>query len=145
MRSRAVGMPSRRSLLLPGLGIIRSRTGSGANCRAFRSSRSRGRNPSSADEDRLRPQPVDPRRPLPSVAPDPGPRHHEDGRVTDEVEQVVEPAIRIIDRPLMQLGLDPQYPRLGQLTRPATARRYSPAISHPSSPFVANSLPPFAM
>jgi site-specific DNA recombinase len=58
-------------------------------------------------EDRLRPKPVDPRRPLPSIAPDPRPRHNEDGRVTHEVEQVVEPAIRIIDRPLMQLGLDP--------------------------------------
>jgi len=62
------------------------------------------------------PQPVHPRRPLPSVAPDPRPRHHEDGRVTHEVEQVIEPAIRIIDRPLVQLGLDPQYLRLGPFT-----------------------------
>src|SRR3954454_3554515 len=28
---------------------------------------------------------------------------------------------------------------------PATARRYSPTISHPSTPSAANSLPPFAM
>ena len=66
-------------------------------------------------EDRLRPKPVDPRRPFPPVAPDPSPRHDEDRRVTHEVEQVIEPAIRIIDRPLMQLDLDPQYLRLGQL------------------------------
>jgi hypothetical protein len=66
-------------------------------------------------EDRLRPKPVDPRRPLPPVAPDPSPRHDEDRRVTHEVEQVIEPTIRIIDRPSMQLDLDPQYLGLGQL------------------------------
>src|SRR5215217_7467612 len=65
-------------------------------------------------QDRLWPKPADPRRPLPPVAPDPRPRHNEDRRVTHEVEQVIEPAIRIIDRPLMQLDLDPQYLRLGQ-------------------------------
>src|SRR5664279_1644171 len=42
-------MPSLRRLLLPGLGIIRSRTGRGANARALRSSLSLGRNPSSAE------------------------------------------------------------------------------------------------
>ena len=96
-------------------------------------------------QDRLRPQPVDPRRPLPPVAPDPRPRHNEDGRVTHEVEQVIEPAIRIIDRPLMQLDLDPQYLRLGQLpVRPQHVgiHRRSPTL--PVS-LIANSLPPFAM
>ena len=42
-------------------------------------------------------------RPLPSVAPDPRPRNNEDCRVTHKVEQVIEPAIRIIDRPLCNL------------------------------------------
>jgi hypothetical protein len=50
---------------------------------------------------------------LPSVAPDPDPRHNEDGRVTDKVEQIIDPATGIIGRPLAQLGLDPQYLRLG--------------------------------
>ena len=67
-------------------------------------------------EHSIGPKPVYPCRPLPLVAPDPRPRHHEDGRVTHEVEQVIEPAIRIIDRPLVQFGLDPQYLRLGPLT-----------------------------
>ncbi len=48
-------------------------------------------------EDRLWAEPVDPRRSLPPVAPDPRKRRNEDGRAIDEVEQVVEPAIRIID------------------------------------------------
>ena len=68
-------MPSRRSLP-PGLGIIRSRTGSGANRRALRSSRSSARNASSpAARSTCRPSA---RRPRPSVrpccpAPDPTP------------------------------------------------------------------------
>ena len=48
-------------------------------------------------EDRLRPKPVDPRRPLPPITPDRRPRHDEDRRVTHKVEQVNKPAIRIID------------------------------------------------
>ena len=70
-------------------------------------------------------------RPLPSVAPDPRPRNNEDCRVTHKVEQVIEPAIRIIDRSLVQLGLDPQYLRLGPFSfRPQYVRihRRSPTL-----------------
>jgi len=48
VRSLAVGMPSLRRLALPGLGIIRSRTGIGVNNRALRSSRRTGKNHSAA-------------------------------------------------------------------------------------------------
>lgn len=91
VRSRAVGMPSRRSLALPGFGIIRSRTGRGLNCRDFRSCRSCGRNPPQRTGS-IRAAARRPHRPFPSVAPDPCPRRNEDGRVSHEVEQVVEPA-----------------------------------------------------
>jgi hypothetical protein len=94
-------------------------------------------------EDRLWPKPVDPRRPFPPVALDPRPRHDEDGRVTYEVEQVVEPAIRIIDRPLMQLiwirsTCDSASSRSGHSTSVFTGDL------PPSSLLIANSLPPFA-
>ena len=76
------------------------------------------------------------RRPPPPaslVAPDPRPRYGEDGRVTHEVEQVVEPAIKIIDRPLVQLGLDPQYLRLWPIPGPVT------------TPVFTNDLPPWSL
>ena len=50
-------------------------------------------------------------RPGTLVAPHPIPRHHQERGVVDEVEQIIEPAIRIVDRPTVQLGLDLQYPR----------------------------------
>jgi len=77
---------------------------------------------------------VHPRRPLAPITPDPRPRHDKDSRVTHEVEHIIEPATRIINRPLMQLGLDPQYPRLGLFgRRPQHARihRRSPALPFP--------------
>ena len=46
------------------------------------------------------------------VAPHPVPRDKQERRVGHEVEQVVEPAMRIIDSPTVQLGLNPQYPVL---------------------------------
>jgi hypothetical protein len=73
--------------------------------------------------------------PLPPVPPHPPPRHYQDGGVAHEVEQVIEPATRIIDRPLVQLGLDPQYLRLGRLDlwpQHARVHRRSPAIPAPS-------------
>ena len=45
---------------------------------------------------------------------------------------------------MVQLGLDPQYPRLGLLEASATARRCSPATSWPSSP-CCELAAPFAM
>jgi len=44
------------------------------------------------------------------VSPYPIPDHHKEVRIGHEVEQVVEPAMRIIARPTVQLGLDLQYP-----------------------------------
>src|SRR5690606_7523361 len=44
------------------------------------------------------------------VAPHPSPRHQQEGGVGDEVVQVIEPAMRVIAGPTVQLGLDLQYP-----------------------------------
>ena len=55
------------------------------------------------------------------------PRGHQERRVADEVEQVTEPAIRVLDRPAVQLGLHPPYrddrPNQGRAT---PRHRYSP-------------------
>ena len=51
------------------------------------------------------------------VAPHPIPGNQQEARVGDEVEQVIEPAMRIIAGPTMQFGLDLPYPSL----RPHTA------------------------
>ena len=108
-RSRTVGMPSRRNLPLA-LGIILSRTGWGWN--SLRRSPSR-----QVVEERLD-------APLLNVfdshAIDTGaaralvvshqlPSHDEEGRVADEVVEVVELAIVIFAGPTLQLGLHPQY------------------------------------
>src|SRR5215218_8960121 len=45
------------------------------------------------------------------VAPHPTPPNQQERRVTDEVEQITKPTGPILDRPSVQLGLDPQYPR----------------------------------
>jgi hypothetical protein len=58
-------------------------------------------------------RPVHPGRAGPSVAPHPLPGHRQDSRVIDQVVEVVEATFRILDGPLVQLGLDPQYPLLG--------------------------------
>ena len=78
--------------------------------------------------------PVHPGRASPSVAPDPRPGIHQDRRVIDEVVQIIEPTVGIVGRPLMQLGLDSQYSRLGQLgRRPRSVgiHRRPPAIPQP--------------
>ena len=54
---------------------------------------------------------VDPGGACTPVAPHPVPRHDQERRVIDEVEQVIEPTTRIGGRPLVQLRLHPQYPR----------------------------------
>jgi hypothetical protein len=47
------------------------------------------------------------------------PRGHQERRVADEVEQVTEPAIRVLDRPAVQLGLHPPYHDAGrEIIRP---------------------------
>jgi len=59
---------------------------------------------------------VDPSRSGSRVARDPGPRDQQRGRVTYEIEQVIEPATRFGHRPTVQFGLHPRYPyhRRGQ-------------------------------
>jgi hypothetical protein len=46
------------------------------------------------------------------VAPHPDPCNQQEPGVGDKVEQVVEPAMRIIGGPAVQFGLDLQYPAL---------------------------------
>ena len=129
-----VGIPRRRSLP-SALGIIRSRTGSGRKLRSFSEPRSAARNSSTPvrSRDGRRRAAVHPGRPCALVAPHPIPRHQQERGIGDEVEQVIEPAMRIIARPTVQLGLDLQYPALGPHTGPAPARRYSPATTSWSS------------
>jgi hypothetical protein len=47
------------------------------------------------------------------VVPHPIPGHQEKPGIGDKIEQIVEPAMRIITSPTVQLGLDLQYPDLG--------------------------------
>src|SRR5664280_1180512 len=46
----------------------------------------------------------------PAIAPHPTPCHQQHGGVDNEIEQIVEPASRILAGPSVQLRLDPQYP-----------------------------------
>src|SRR5215831_2769372 len=56
--------------------------------------------------------PVHPGRARALVAPHPVPGHQQEAGIGNEVEQVAEPAMRIITGPTVQLGLDLQYPAL---------------------------------
>src|SRR6266568_717448 len=49
------------------------------------------------------------------VSPYPVPCDQQERRITDKVEQIIEPAMRIITGPRVQLGLDLQYPPLGPI------------------------------
>jgi hypothetical protein len=66
-----------------------------------------------ADHDGARCHSIDASRPCPPIAPHPIPRNREEGGIGDQVEQVIEPTMRVADRPLVHLGLDLQYPPLG--------------------------------
>jgi hypothetical protein len=57
--------------------------------------------------------PVDPGGPGAPVAPDAIPRHPQESGIAYKAEQIVKPAARVLPRPLVQLGLDLQYPSLG--------------------------------
>jgi hypothetical protein len=116
-RSATVGIPSRR-LLPPGLGISRSRTGRGRNLWAFSSARRSARKPSSP-RTALTYRAVRPSTPaVRALVPlDPTPPNQQERRITDEVEQIIEPATGIVGCPMVQLGLDSQYPRLRLLGR----------------------------
>jgi hypothetical protein len=50
----------------------------------------------------------------PTVRSDPKPRDLQRDRVTDEVVEVLEPPVLIILSPLVELALDPEYPRLSR-------------------------------
>jgi hypothetical protein len=41
------------------------------------------------------------------------PRNQQERGISDEIEQIIEPAMRIITGPTVQLGLDLQYPAPG--------------------------------
>src|SRR5664279_5753251 len=106
-------IPRRRSLP-PALGIIRSRTGSGLKLRSFNEVRSSSRNsstPCTASTERAV-CPVHPGRAGTFVTPHPNPRHQKERGIGDEIEQIVEPAMRITTSPTVQLGLDLQHPQL---------------------------------
>src|ERR1039458_10490418 len=55
-----------------------------------------------AKDDGARNHSIDTGRACPLVPPDPTPRHDEEGRVIDEVEEAIETTTRITDRPLVQ-------------------------------------------
>ena len=73
-------------------------------------------------DDRSRRDPIDSGSSRALVCPHPAPRHNEKRRVIDEVEHVIERTARIGLRPLVQLRLHREYPRLGlQQVRPRNA------------------------
>jgi len=112
-RSATVGIPRLRTLPdPPGLGILRSRTGSGRNVAAFRWARRSSRNPGTphllldvGDREAIHASSAGA-----GVTRDPVKRHNQRRRVTHEVEQVVEPAARIGRRPTVKFGLHLRYP-----------------------------------
>ena len=79
------------------------------------------------------------------VALHPFPCHQQKAGIGDEVEQIIEPTIRIVVRPTVQLGLDLQYPLPGLQQAHAVVHSYSPAFSRYSSTSATDLLAPFAM
>src|SRR5918911_748575 len=59
--------------------------------------------------------PVHPGRACSLIAPHTIPGHQQETRIADKVVQIIEPAIGIIDRPPVQLGLDLPYPSLSPI------------------------------
>jgi hypothetical protein len=77
-------------------------------------------------------------RPSALVTPHPTPRHQQERRVIDEIEQIIEPTIRTIGRPPMQLGLHLQYPRRRLIEgrpRRADVHRRPPGLAVPALRF----------
>ena len=83
---------------------------------------------------------VHPSRARPGVAPHPIPRHKQKRGIGHQVEQIVEPPMRMLSCPTVQFGLDPQYP----VPRPDAVRsaRSSPATSWHSSSSLPACWPP---
>ncbi len=154
-RSVIVAIPSRRSLP-PAFGIIRSRTGNGRKLRSFNEVRSLVEELLDTDPRPRWTRAVRPSTPAVLAPLLPRTRSHATNRnagIGDEVEQVIEPAMRIITGPTVQLGLDLQYPTLSPQQGHLPVRRCSPATSSwhssirlltcwPPSPCVRLSRPP---
>ena len=86
------GRDTQPAQLAAAFGIIRSRTGNGTNSPAFRSSAARrGTPPRRGPPDGAGRHAVDPRGACTPVAPHPVPRHKQERRIIDEVEQIIEP------------------------------------------------------
>ena len=115
----------------PGLGIFRSRTGSGRNAPRLQAElvghpETRASRRSSSTSATVRPS--TPGVSASGVTRDPVERHEQRCRVVHEVEQVIEPAAGIGRRPTVKLGLHPRYPSRGPMRASRQARRrYSPA------------------
>jgi hypothetical protein len=95
--------------------------------------------------DEGRDHPVHPRGASSLVAPHPGPGHREEARVTDEVEQIIEPAAGIIGRPPVQLGLHPPYPALSLIQARHRLTSIHQRLQSLQYLTCANPLDPFAM
>jgi len=96
--------------------------------------------------DEGRDNPVHPRRPAALVGSHPFPGHHEEGRVADEVEQIIEPAGGIASRPSVQFGLHPLYPLPGrQNVRPGRLTSIHQCLQSLQCLACMNPLGPFAM
>jgi hypothetical protein len=141
-------MPSLRTFPQPpGLGIARSRTGSGRNVPALIALRRSSRNPDtpmrSSTQAAVRPS-------TPGGSHrgclDPVERHDQRRRVVHEVEQVVEPAAGVGHRPTVKRGLHLRYPLAwpcGRLRRSAGVHRR--AFRSCSILISSIPLPPFPM
>ncbi|MEW1660969.1 hypothetical protein [Streptomyces sp. NPDC093707] len=71
------------------------------------------------------------------VPPHPIPRNQQERGIGNEIEQVIEPAITIVGRPTVQLGLHLQYPALG-----LEQRELQRVGIHQRPPGIAASSPP---
>jgi hypothetical protein len=84
-------------------------------CRAWAAYHSRRPLPALAS----RSDPVNASGPLPSIPPHPPPGHDQHGGIADEIQQIIKPATRTIDRPLVLTH------RFGSYLRP---RRFGPEV-----------------
>ena len=139
-------MPRRRRLPFA-LGIIRSRTGSGRKLRSRNEVRSWSRKsstpgPAWMDDTGAA---VHAGRACTLVAPHPIPRHQQERGIGDEVEQIIEPAMRIITGPTVQFGLDLSYPSFGPIQGRLQFVGIHRRLSEHSSVLPADLLAPFAM
>src|ERR1022692_384901 len=110
-RSARVGIPSLRSLPFF-FGIITCRTSEGPEFPGPHRSPDLGQEAAHAPGPALdmgSGHPVDAGRPRALIPPDAHPRFCQEVRVADEVEQVTEPAGRILSRPAVQLSLHTPY------------------------------------